>query len=101
MEWGMTKRMTFMHHPLFKLQQVSEDAFMVPIPHARRINLYDFHLSPLPIALEFSQAMQAIEHFHIQGREFVFAGLKNGTLEGLELSFEEGQQGSMKLCLHE
>lgn len=49
-----------MHHPLFKLQQVSEEAFMVPIPHARRINLYDFQLSPLPIALEFGQEMQAI-----------------------------------------
>jgi hypothetical protein len=97
----MTKRMTFVSYPLFKLKQLSEESFMVGIPGAKRINLYDFHLTPLPIALQFSKEMQAIEHFDIQGRSFVFAGLKNGTLEGLELSFEEGQQGSMKLSLAE
>lgn len=97
----MTKRMTFVPYPLFKLKQLSEENFMVGIPGARRINLYDFHLTPLPIALQFSQEMQAIEHFHIQGREFILAGLKNGTLEGLELNLEEGQQGNMRLSLAE
>jgi hypothetical protein len=102
MDWCMTKRHTFTHNSLFKLKQINEDSFMLAFPRSRRINFYDFTLTPLATALEFDHEMQAIDYFRVEGREFVFAGLKNGTLEGREVSFEEGEeQGAMRLLLEE
>lgn len=83
LNWRMTKRYTFLYSHLFKLKQINQDSFMVHIPNAKRINLYDFHFAPINASLQFSKEMQAIDHLQVEGREFVFAGLKNGVLEGL------------------
>lgn len=87
----MTKRLTFRNHGLFKLKQIADNTFITHIPAAKRINLYDFSLTPLSKHLDFSHEMQAIEYLPIEGREFVMAGLKNGVIEGLELNYEDEQ----------
>ena len=95
LEWRMTKRYTFLHHSLFKIKQIDHNTLMLHIPRAKRINFYDMQLSPLPIAIEFQQEMQAIDFFRIGERDFVFGGLKNGIIQGKEFSFEGGGQGTI------
>lgn len=47
LDWTMTKRNMYPHHPLFKIKQISEDKFIAHAPWKKKIEFYDLQIELL------------------------------------------------------
>lgn len=44
LDWTLTKRYIYAHHPLFKIKQISEEEFIVHQPWNKKVRFYNLKM---------------------------------------------------------